>query len=360
MTPRALVLAGLCALSLGACTKKGFLDAPEADDSVTAKVGSFGSQTHFLLEPNADAEDLLGRAVHVTSRGGWTIADERAPGCSVRARRTVADYEKSYRIELGDMTAMSGGYRELVKLEARYGRSVEAAMKVHNLETLTADVEGPCGEVIVKSVQVGTGERTLVRKAEGAAKGRVGKGPIGVEGGREAATDATDEIRWSSPQAYAFTYDQVPQRKVFEIDADIPDKVEDGQKILLRFTSDADAYLVVYYIDAGGRGVVLYPSDVAPLPRIKAGETLVLPPSGTMDLQAQLADPKVGTRDTVVIYAFASRADFDRFKPGALDSGDTLEYSAELTKALSSLPISRWDRHVASIEICPKDQCDKP
>ena len=364
MIRRSLALAGLCALSLGACTKKGFLDAPEVDDTVTEKVGSFAAQTHFLLEPSADAEDLLGRAVHVTSKGGWTIADERAPGCRVRVKRTAAEYEKSYRIGLGDMTAMSGGYRELIKLEARYGRSVEAAMKVHNLETLTADVAGTCGEVIVKTVQVGTGERTLERKAEGAAKGRVGKGPIGVEGGREAATDASDAIRWSSPQAYAFTYEQVARRKVFEIDADIPDVVTDGDRITLKFTSDVDAYLVVYYFGADGRGSVLYPSDVAPVPMIQAGKTLVLPPRDAvldgMDLQAQLADPKVPTRDTVVAFAFATRDDFDRFKPGALDSGDTVQYTAELTQALAGLPISRWDRHTATIEILPKTRSPTP
>ena len=69
------------------------------------------------------------------------IVDERAPG-QVRVKRSVAEYEKSYRIGLGDMTAMSGGYSEILKLEARYGRSVEAAMKINNVETLTADIEG--------------------------------------------------------------------------------------------------------------------------------------------------------------------------------------------------------------------------
>lgn len=347
----------LAALTLAACTKQGFLKPPEADDGVTEKVGSFSTETHFLLEPNADAEDLLGRAVHLTSEGGWTIADERAPGCNVRVKRSSAEYEKSYRIGLGDMTAMSGGYSDLLKLEARYGRSVEAAMKIHNMETLTADTEGPCGEVIVKSVRVGTGERRLVRKAEGSFKGRAGKGPLGIEGGREGLTDVADEIKWSTPQAYAFTYEQAAQRKVFELDAEIPTKVTDGDRIQFKFSAPSDAYLVIYYLDQAGSGVVLYPADFLPVPMVKGGESLTLPPKNIKDLKVQLADPKVGTHDTLVVYAFAERGDFERFKPAAMtDGNNAVTYAAELTKALSSIPISRWDRHTAIIEIQPKSE----
>jgi len=350
---RAIVVAVFWGMS-AACTKQGFLSAPEADPLVTAQVGSFKADTHFLLEPTGDAEDLLGRAVHVSSAGGWTIADERAPGCQVRVKRTSADYEKSYRIGLGDMTSMSGGYMEFLKLEARYGRSVEAEMKIHNLETLTADAEGDCGEVIVKSVRIGTGERRLMRKAEGTAKGRVGKGPVGIEGGREALTDAEDKIKWSTPQAYAFTYEQPAHRKVFAIDTDIPGSLRDGQSFALRFTSAVDAYLVIYYLEENGEGAVLFPDAGLPVPMTEAGKTLVLPPPGQTPLQAQLRDPTIPERGTVVVYAFAERSDFDRFRPAALtSSSDALAYVAALTQSLSTIPISRWDRHTVMIEITP-------
>lgn len=329
-----LALAAL-AVSLVSCTKTGFLKAPEADDSVTEKVGSFSTDTHFLLEPSADAEDLLGRAVHLTSKGGWTIADERAPGCNVRVKRSSAEYEKSYRIGLGDMTAMSGGYGDLLKLEARYGRSVEAAMKIQNMETLTADTEGPCGEVIVKSVRVGTGERRLVRKAEGSAKAKAGKGPIGAEAGREGLTDVADEMKWSSPQAYAFTYEQSAQRK---------------------FESSSDAYLVVFFLEESGAGTVLYPNEQIPVPTVKGGKPLTLPTPDLRPLQAQLRDPMVPARETLVIYAFAARADFDQFKPAAFGDGENaVSYAANLTKALASVPISRWARVTATYEIQPSE-----
>jgi hypothetical protein len=355
VTARALAILSL--LSLGTCTKQGFLKAPEADETVTGKVGSFSADSHFLLEPSADAEDLLGRAVHVSSKGGWTIADERAPGCSVRVKRSGAEYEKTYRIALGDMTAMSGGYGDLLKLEAQYGRSVEAEMKIRNLETLTADTEGPCGEVIVKSVRVGTGERRLLRKAAGSAKARAGKGPVAAEAGREAATDVADSMSWSSPQAYAFTYTQSAQRKVFDFQVEAPDKLTDGERLTVHFTASDDAYLVVFFLEESGAGAVLYPSDQVPLPRVKAGQTLVLPGDTETPIQASLRDPTKPARETLVVYAFTARGDFDQFKPSAIGEGDNaVPYAAAVTRELAKLPISRWARATTTYEILPKSE----
>jgi hypothetical protein len=352
----ARALAILSLLSLGTCTKQGFLKAPEADDTVTGKVGSFSADSHFLLEPSADAEDLLGRAVHVSSKGGWTIADERAPGCSVRVKRSGAEYEKTYRIALGDMTAMSGGYGDLLKLEAQYGRSVEAEMKIRNLETLTADTEGPCGEVIVKSVRVGTGERRLLRKAAGSAKARAGKGPVAAEAGREAATDVADSMSWSSPQAYAFTYTQSAQRKVFEFQVEAPDKLTDGERLEIRLTASDDAYFVVFALEETGAGAVLYPSDAVPVPMVKAGQTVTLPPEGG-SITAQLRQPQTPARETLVVYAFTARGDFDQFKPSAIGEGDNaVPYAAAVTRELAKLPISRWARATTTYEILPKSE----
>ena len=353
------LLAVLLAMSLGACTKQGFLTAPEADPEVAGKVGSFSTETHFLLEPTSEGEELLGRAVHVSKSGGWTIADERAPGCQVRVKRSQAEYEKSYRIGLGDMTAMSGGYSDLLKLEARYGRSVEAAMKIQNLETLTADTEGPCGEVIVKSVRVGTGERRLVRKAEASAKGRAGNGALAGGGGREAATDVADEMTWSSPQAYAFTYEQSAQRKVFDFQASVNESVKNGEEIEIRFTASQDAFLVIYFLEESGAGTVLYPNSLVPVPALKAGQQLSLPTVEEQEkdfkIKAQLRDPKAAARETLVVYAFTTREDFEQFKPAAIGEGDNaVNYAAALTKALSGLPISRWARAIISYEIHPK------
>ncbi len=349
------LLAVFLTMSLGACTKQGFLKAPDADPEVAGKVGSFSTETHFLLEPTAEAEELLGRAVHVSKSGGWTIADERAPGCQVRVKSSQAQYEKSYRIGLGDMTAMSGGYTDLLKLEARYGRSVEAAMKIQNLSTLTADTEGPCGEVIVKSVRIGTGERRLVRKVEGSVKGSAGKGAAMVSGGREGATDVADEMTWSSPQAYAFAYEQSAQRKVFDFQASVPPSVVDGETIEFEFKASDDAYLVIYFLEESGAGTVLYPSPQVPVVKVKAGQSLTLPGADEPKIAAALRDPKKAARETLVVYAFTTREDFEQYKPAAIGDGDNaVTYAATLTKALSSVPISRWARATMSYEIQPK------
>ncbi len=350
---RALVLLSLGTLSLGSCTKKGFLEAPEAEEE-TAAVGGFASDMHFLLEPTSDAESLLGRQVQVSAKGAWTVADERAPGCEVRVKRAGAKYKKRHRIGLSDLTAFSGGYKEMLSLEARYGRSVEAEYQIDNTETLTADFDGSCGDVIIKSVRVGSGFRKLVRKAEAGAKGRAGKGPIGVEGGREAATEALDSMEWADPQAYAFSYDRVTQREPFEFSFTLPDKVEDGEQIQLSFGASSTAYLIVFFLEESGAGAVLYPNNTVQTPTVKAGGPLTLPSPDEQKIAASLRDPKTPARETLVVYAFTDRVDFDRFKPQALGESEVAAYAARLTAELVQVPISRWQRATATYEIVPK------
>lgn len=357
MSPRgaaALLVAVLGSVSLGACTKRGFLDAPEVDDEVVEKIGSFTSATHFLLEPTSDAEDLLGRQVHVTSAGAWTIADERAPGCQVRVRESASRYKKKYRVGLGDLTAFTGGYKDMLKLEARYGRSVEAEFEIDNVKTLTADTEGPCGEVIVKSVRVGSGFRKLVRAAEGAAKGNAGNGKIGVAGGREASTEALDSLEWSDPQAYAFSYDRAAQQKQFDFRAELPAKFVDGDPVSFEFSANETAYLVVIVLEESGEGGVLYPSDAVPVPTVKGKAALTLPGPDELAIAAKLRDPEQAARETLVTFAFTHREDFDRLKPAAMDAGEGLAYAEALEKALQQVPISRWARVTKSYEIVPR------
>lgn len=350
-----LTVTVLWGMSLGACTKQGFLAAPKADNEVAEKIGGFSSDTHFLLEPTGDAEDLLGRQVRVTSAGAWTIADERAPGCEVRVKESSSSYKKKYRVGLGDLTAFAGGYKDMLKLEARYGRSVEAEYQIQNVKTLTADTEGPCGEVIVKSVRVGSGFRKLVRSAEGAAKGRAGKAGLGIEGGREAATEALDSMEWGDPQAYAFSYDRAAQQKQFDFWVSMPEKLVEGDPVRFEFSANETAYLIAIVLEETGNGAVLYPSASVPLPTVKGKSNLVLPSPDEKGLEAQLREPTTAARETLVVYAFTHREDFDRFKPAAMDAGEGLAYAVKLEKAASQVPISRWSRVTKSYEIVPKD-----
>lgn len=347
-----LALAVLLGMSLGACTKDGFLKAPEGGEAAE-KVGGFSSDTHFLLEPTADAESLLGRRVQVSASGSWTIADDREPGCEVNVRRSGSKFKKKYRVGLSDLTAFSGGYKEMLSLEARYGRSVEAEYEIANLETLTADVKGPCGEVIVKSVRVGSGYRKLVRKAEGSAKGRAGKGPIGAEGGREGASEALDSMEWEDPQAYAFSYDHVAQSKQLDFHVTLPPKFSDGETINIAFDASETAYVIVIALEESGAGGVLYPSTEVPIPELRGKKTLVLPGPNEPAIKAQLRDPNTPARETLVVYALTSKDDFERFSPQAMGVSDGMQYAQKLEAAIAKVPISRWARATLTYDIVP-------
>lgn len=350
---RRALLAVSMVMALGSCTRGGFLEAPEGGEAAE-KIGGFASDTHFLLEPTSDAESLLGRQVHVTSAGAWTIADARAPGCEVRVKRAGSRYKKKYRVALTDLTAFAGGYADMLRLEARYGRSVEAEYEIENTETLTADTAGPCGEVIVKSVRVGAGFRKLVRSAEAAAKGGAGRGELGAEGGREAATQALDSVEWSDPQAYAFSYARAPQSKQFDFSINLANRFSDGDKVRFEFEASETAYVIVVWLDEQSQGGVLYPSDALPVPTVAPRAKLRLPGAEERQIEARLNDPATPVRETLVVYAFTQRDDFDRFRPESMGVGEGLAYVKALQEAVQQVPISRWARVTETYEIVPR------
>jgi len=74
-------------------------------------------------------------------------------------------------------------------------------------------------------------------------------------------------------------------------------------------------------------------------------------------IEAQLAEPGVPAFETLVSYAFAEKADYDRAKPeagAASDRGGWL--AAELTKTVEQLPLSRWTRAKIHYVIEPKSE----
>ena len=263
-----LALALLAPLALASCTKKGFLKVPEADDEVSGQVGSFTADTHFLLEPIGDPEDLLGRAVQISDSGGWTIADARAPGCEVEVVRQPAEYAKTYEVNLDDMTTLAAGYRDLLGLSARYGRSVQAEYQVQNAEILKADTRGPCGDVIVSSLRIGSGERSLVRRAAGEVKGGAGKGDIGARAGRSGKAEQIDRMEWSTPQAYAFTFKRLADQEPLDLEIAAPTSLKEGQALAIEISATQSVYLVVLFLEEDGPGGVLWPDDTLLFPNV--------------------------------------------------------------------------------------------
>ena len=71
--------------------------------------------------------------------------------------------------------------------------------------------------------------------------------------------------------------------------------------------------------------------------------------------KATLLTPGQPSRETLVVYAFAEKHDFDAMKPAAgSENPDDPVYATELTKKLQTVPISRWSRAVVGYVIQPK------
>jgi hypothetical protein len=338
-------------LAAASCRQDGFVAPPSAGADITQQVGSFDGapRSHLLLFPLSTAEALLGRAVILSEDGGWTIADDRAPGCEVRVQRVPAEYTKQYRVALEDLTSLAAGYSALLGLQAEYGRSIEAEIVIDNTEIMKADVRGPCGDVIVDSVSVGRGERRLLRKAAAAVGGSAGKGPVGVSAGRGSEAEVKDRIHWQTPQAYAFTYRELSHVEPLHLDVDMPRTITDGDRFEVRVDGSRDVHLVVFFLEDNGAGGVLWPAEGSTA-TITAGETTVLGP-----LEAHLREPREMSRETLVIYAFADEHDYRQFKPDTTaHMTDGTAYAASLTEKLSSISLSRWSRVTLSYEIVPR------
>jgi hypothetical protein len=337
---------------LAGCRKDGFIAPPKASDDITGRVGTFDGapRSHLLLFPMASAESLLGRAVALSEDGGWTIADDRAPGCEVRVERIPAEYTKEYRVALEDLTSLAAGYGALLGLQAAYGRSIEAEIRIDNTELLKADVRGPCGDAIVDSVSVGRGERRLLRKADASIGATAGHGPVGASAGRGSTAEVKDRIEWASPQAYGFTYRELAATNSLDVRVDMPKTFTDGDTLEIRVSSSRTAWLVVFFLEENGAGAVLWPDADGEAATVQAGQPTVL-----ARLQAVLRDPGKAARETLVIYAFADEQDYRTFKPqDGAQRADGAAYAASLTEQLSGISLSRWARTTVSYEIHPR------
>jgi hypothetical protein len=74
-----------------------------------------------------------------------------------------------------------------------------------------------------------------------------------------------------------------------------------------------------------------------------------------------LSEPGTLARETLVVYGFTERDDFERSKPrpGAT-APQGAAYAAELTRALETLALSRWARAVTTYAIAPGEAATPP
>ncbi|HZS35261.1 MAG TPA: hypothetical protein VFF06_00465 [Polyangia bacterium] len=144
-----------------------------------------------------------------------------------------------------------------------------------------------------------------------------------------------------------------------KLEVDFPPKVTEGDLLGIRVRTTCDAWLVVYYLEDKGPGAVLWPSQWEPAPRAGPSRPAMLLSENEARagkaLEAQLRARGVASHETFVVFAFADRDAFDRFKPavGATDA-DGSAYAASLEKKLGELKPSRWAMYSARYTIEPK------
>lgn len=331
-----------------------------APGTPTAPIQSASTeQGHLLLYPMSDAADLLGRPVHPTGDGAWTIGDHRRAGCEVNVRERTARFQTRRRVNLHALASVSAGFARFMDLEASHGTAVESDVEVDNTAVLEADMRGACGERVVDRVFVGRGRRTLLRSGRSAVQGSGSVGAAPVGGGYESSSEVIDGIQWADDQAYAFSFRAAAANDALELSVELAPQVADGDPIIVHFRTNRAAYLVVYFLEASGRGSTLWPSEDEPEPRVQPGSPLRMPSAkeegAGVRLRAALRDKHKRSRETLVVYAFSEVEDFRQLRPlpgSETESG--ADYAATLTGKLQELPMSRWARTVIGYTIEPK------
>jgi hypothetical protein len=316
-------------------------------------------QSHLLLFPESNGESLLGRTAQRAPDGSWTLADTRAPGCEVSARHEKAAFHTSRKLDAHSLTSLAGGYARVVSLEAKFGRKNTADIDIHNTEILHADLRGACGDLVVDTVFVGHGKRSIKASAEAGGSADVHTGVLSASPKIDAAQSQDDDVAWTDDQAYGFTVHENAKVEPLEIRVDLPSIVDEGAKLAVHFEAAQPAWLVVYYIDGHGHADVLWPSNEEPAPRVAPDAPAVLPSprelSQGISYKFTLLEPGRPARETLVVYGFADKRDFDALKPAAgTASADGPKYAAELTQKLQTVPMSRWSRAVVGYVIEPK------
>jgi len=277
----------------------------------------------------------------------------------VAATHEKAAFHTSRNVDAHSMTSIAGGYAKLVSLEAKFGRQNTADIDIDNTEILHADIRGACGAVVVDTVFVGHGKRNIMASAQAAGSAQVHAGLINAAPGIDTGQSRTDTLSWTDPQAYGFSVRENAKVEPLDVRVSLPSVVNEGENVTARFEAAQAAWLVVYYIDGNGHADVLWPSNEEPAPHVSPDAPAILPSererSQGIHYKATLLKPGQPSRETLVVYAFADKHDFDAMKPAAgNESQDGPTYAAELTKRLQTVPMSRWSRAVVGYEIQPK------
>lgn len=344
------VVLGLAALATAACAET---------KPPTPPVAPQPARGYLLLQPQADAESLLGRAVTLSEKGGFIIADERVPGCDVTVRRAPSTFSSNRREKTSSLASVGAGYQDLASLEAKYGSNTEASLELRNAETLQADLRGDCGATVITTVYVGKGKRRLFAGTEWGAGVDAKPAGVGVAAKGGESAESLDEMFWDANQAYAFEVRQLAAAEApLEVLVGLPSILTEGQELRISFEGPREAYLVVFYVDANKEKAVLWPSNEEPAPRVVPGQKAWLPSpaedAADIKIRPALSSPGVAAHEQLLVYAFSDKRDFDLVKPSASGvGGDANAYFDFLTARLARIPTKRWSRQSLGYTIEP-------
>lgn len=306
---------------------------------------------HLLYQPTADASGLLGLAVTRGPDGVWVLADERAPGCHVTEREVTSVWKRDFEEDIGNLAFAGASVSTLAELKLEYGNQILTRSTIENVRVLTADLSGPCGEQVIKSVKIGSGKRELMYRQASNAGARAGVVGVGAGAGAEGWQRSRERLEWQDPQAWAFTVSSMGLGQNVRLGIDMPTELTDGEEYRIELSSPQEVWIIALYEEADGRAGILLPNRESPTVVVSAGQRHPLPV-----MQVGLRNPTAEAREKIVIVAFTAREDYEDFRPpaGAVSEAEATAYHRALPERLSKLPRKRWGRGEMSYVIKPK------
>ncbi len=303
------------------------------------------SGEHLLVEPVGDAKGLLGRPVTIQPDGGIEIADALAPGCEITVRETLSSWKRTFHQGADKVAGFSAQLGKVANLRAQYQEGVRLETSVKNERTLLADLRGPCGDLVITSVKMGTGQREFQyrQSIEGGAHG--GWQSISAGGGGAANQSTGGALSWDTLQAWAFTIGTVSDANQAEISIDMPGELKPGDRFAPAITAgERDLWLIVITCCGDDQCMVLRPSHKIPAECAPKGSTTKLWP-----MVAAAAADGGDSMERMIVYGFPEEGDFKQFAPpkGVLSVEDATRYTRELAQRLeqnNEIPARRWTR----------------
>jgi hypothetical protein len=322
--------------------------SPKSSPFDAAQIPGLDPEERLFLTPTGNPAALLGRAVTHRDGGAWVVAEELAPGCEVTPRETPEAWTRDYQAGSGTFGALSAGVAQVAALNAKYGEKTRVLVHVSNTKILRADLRGPCGELVVKTVKVGTGRHAIQYRREASAGGGIAVLGIGATGGDWE--DAEASLEWKEPQAWAFTVGSVAGAEHLELAVEMPTRLRDGEEYTVRVSTKRKIWLVLLYEEADGQVGVLLPNMDHPVITASPGERQPLP-----TLAVSLRDPAVAANEKLVLFAFIEEEDAKLMRPpaGELTGEQARAYVDQLDAKLAGIPTRRWARYEVSYLIEP-------